>query len=63
MAIDQETLTKFRELMKRMRILGEQMNLHGQKDDEFRLYAAEIDKTTAELGKLTGADQDPDWPK
>jgi hypothetical protein len=61
--MNDEDISKYRDLAKRLRALGEQMNAHGRDEDAFAMYAAEVDKITAEMGRLTGADQDPEWPK
>jgi hypothetical protein len=53
----------FHALLERQRIVMEQMQRHGKKFTDWQLYAAEVDRITDELGKLTGADQEPDWPR
>ena len=54
---------KYIALVERLRIISESMNQHEQDEETILLYTGELERITAELGRLTGADQEPDWPK
>ena len=63
MAVSDEDLARFRALRTRLRLLGESMNRFAPEGHNraFDQHAQQIAKMTAELGKLTGADKDPEW--
>ena len=54
---------KYIALVERLRIISKSMNQHEQDEETILLYTGELERITAELGRLTGADQEPDWPK